>query len=232
MGDSSTHPAGTIYHASLPHMDALPYYDDELSKPGMQAKVEREIANEMKKSSLDDVEQDRLPRPLMLFEGNEELQKYLQKIEQDGTHAQSALDKSRYQLAAPEAGVQASTQEWEAALRNAEAQLMHSEGRMTNLELLKKFGANHWRLHNFQQEAFVRLFEKASNETQSDTTQLHRNRKQQQTSAGAELTRLNKRWAELLNRSLSVELANLVAANEIDELEERRAALQKELDAA
>lgn len=213
-------------------MDALPYYDDELSKPGMQAKVEREIANEMKKSSLDDVEQDRLPRPLMLFEGNEELQKYLQKIEQDGTHAQSALDKSRYQLAAPEAGVQASTQEWEAALRNAEAQLMHSEGRMTNLELLKKFGANHWRLHNFQQEAFVRLFEKASNETQSDTTQLHRNRKQQQTSAGAELTRLNKRWAELLNRSLSVELANLVAANEIDELEERRAALQKELDAA
>jgi hypothetical protein len=51
-----------------------------------------------------------------------------------------SLDRTRYQLLAPAEGLQASDADWSTSLRNAEAQLMHSDARLTNLELLKKYG--------------------------------------------------------------------------------------------
>jgi pre-mRNA-splicing factor SPF27 len=91
--------------------------------------------------------------------------------------------------------------------------------------------ANHWRLHNFQQEAFLRQYQGAATEVQSDTTSLNRLRKQTQTEAGSELSRLNKKWAELLNRSLNVEFANMAMTSEIEALQQRRDELRKQLDA-
>lgn len=139
--------AAAAYEASLPPTDALPYYDDELSRPGMQAKVERELAAEMKgdaaaaaASSAASVSEDRLPPALELFADRPALRAELQRVAAQGVGSAGAIDKTRYQLAGPAAALDASSDEWEAALRNAEAQLMHSAGRLTNLELLKKFG--------------------------------------------------------------------------------------------
>lgn len=87
-------------------------------------------------------------------------------------------------------------------------------------------------MHNFQQEAFVRGFEGAANTWQADTASINRARKAEQTAAGAELSRMSRRWAELLNRSLSVELANVVAAGEIQDLEARRETLRQKVAAA
>jgi len=94
------------------------------------------------------------------------------------------------------------------------------------------FAANHWRLHNFQQEAFLRQYQGAASGIQADTTSLNRSRKQMQTEAGNELTRLSKRWAELLNRSLNVEFANFAMMGDIQALEARRDELKKKLDEA
>lgn len=78
----------------------------------------------------------------------------------------------------------------------------------------------------------MRSFEQASAQLQAETANINRARKQEQSGvAGPELVRLSKRWAELLNRSLSVELANVVAAAEIEDLELRRAELQSKLAA-
>lgn len=225
---ASTATATWNYHISLPATDALPYYDDEIDRVGMRAKVEREIAAEMKKGDVSQVTEDRLPASIDLFQGRKDMQEQLDRVSQGRPMA--ALDKERYGLHGPADGEQASEKAWSSALLNAEAQLMHSDVRLTNLELLKKFGANQWRLHNFQQEAFVRLFDGATSKMQAETTSLNRARKQAQTEAGQELTRLNKRWAELLNRSLSVELANVVAQGETEDLEARRDKLRKHLD--
>lgn len=52
----------------------------------------------------------------------------------------SAIDYTRYRVDAPKEGEKASPEEWEQALRLAEAGLGHAETRRGNLELEKKFG--------------------------------------------------------------------------------------------
>jgi len=126
------------FELSLPPMDALPYYDTELDKDGMRAKVEREVAKEMKEGNAGRVSDDRLPPAVELFKDRPDLAELLQKAG-EGVPI-NALDRSRYQLPAPAQGKDATPEEWAASLRNAEIQLMHSETRLTNLELLKKYG--------------------------------------------------------------------------------------------
>lgn len=57
--------------------------------------------------------------------------------------ASQAVDTTRLRLPAPEGGLDASNEEWEQALNNAASQLLYQEGRITNIELLKKFGGEH-----------------------------------------------------------------------------------------
>lgn len=136
------------YEASLPPSDALPYFDDEINKPGMQAKVERELAAEMAKAAGSGngaaaarmVAEDRLPPPLELFADNARLRAEYERVAAGEPVSEGGIDKTRYQLAAPSKNLEASEEEWDAAISNAETQLMHAEGRLTNVELLKKFG--------------------------------------------------------------------------------------------
>lgn len=67
-----------------------------------------------------------------------ELAELLEKVGEGST--MNVLDRSRYQLSAPTNGIDASDAEWKSSLQNAEVQLMHSENRLTNLELLKNYG--------------------------------------------------------------------------------------------
>jgi len=128
----------TTFELALPPTDALPYYDDEIDKVGMRTKVEKEIAKEMKQGSNGKVTEDRLPPPVELFKDRPELAELLEKA--GAGISMNVLDRSRYQLSAPAQGIEASDADWQASLQNAEAQLMHSENRLTNLELLKKYG--------------------------------------------------------------------------------------------
>ncbi|MCO5588159.1 hypothetical protein L7F22_042114 [Adiantum nelumboides] len=222
---STSYEIAREYKANLPTHDALPYYDDEIDRIGMRAKVERELAAEMKNDDFAKFDDDRLPPKIELFTNNSQLLEQLQRIEQ--SIPPTAIDTQRYRMDDPSDPT--NEKEWEDAIANAETQLMHSDIRSTNLELLKKFGANQWRLHNFQQEAFIRTFTQESEKIKSQSDNINRTRKAEQTQAGEELSRLNKRWAELLNRSLSVELANVVAQGDIEELQARKAELQKRL---
>jgi pre-mRNA-splicing factor SPF27 len=222
---STSYEIAREYKANLPTHDALPYYDDEIERIGMRAKVERELAAEMKNGDFAKFDDDRLPPKIELFKNNSQLLEQLQRIEQ--SIPPTAIDTQRYRMDDPSDPT--NEKAWEDAIANAETQLMHSDIRSTNLELLKKFGANQWRLHNFQQEAFIRAFTQESEKIKSQSDNINRTRKAEQTQAGEELSRLNKRWAELLNRSLSVELANVVAQGDIEELQARKAELQKRL---
>ncbi|PWN32556.1 uncharacterized protein FA14DRAFT_161940 [Meira miltonrushii] len=223
---STSYVAARDYKASLPAHDALPYYDDEIDRVGMRAKVERELAAEMKNGGeMATFDESRLPPKIDFFTNNPHLLEQLERIQQ--FIPPSAIDTHRYRMDDP--SDPKDEKAWEEAIANAEAQLMHSDIRSTNLELLKKFGSNQWRLHNFQQEAFVRAFTQEGERIKSQSDNINRTRKAEQTQAGEELSRLNKRWAELLNRSLSVELANVVAQGDIEELQARKAKLQKRL---
>ena len=60
----------------------------------------------------------------------------------------SDLDTARYSLQPPPADKQNDKAAWQAAIRNAKAQLQHQLNRQLNLELLNNYGGNAWLHHN------------------------------------------------------------------------------------
>lgn len=114
---------------------------------------------------------------------------------------------------------------------NAATQLMHQEARLTNIDLLKRYGANAWRLHNFQQEHLAAQYTKASQELTQQITALNRRRRQDQTEAGEKLATLERKWTELISRGLQLEVANLSAEHEIQALELELESISKEVEA-
>lgn len=143
------------YSADLPLSHALPYFDREIEKqPGLQARVEREIQLEMqamageKGSSSSTaaaaaaaVSEDRLP-PLLtgqtLFADRPDL---LQEVQRAGAgERMTSIDTTRFQLPPPTARSKASEEEWNKAVDNAATQLLHQQGRLMNIELMKRYG--------------------------------------------------------------------------------------------
>lgn len=147
MNGDHTQASTSSWSLDLPLTDALPYFDDELdTKPGLRSKVDREIQAEMAKGGASLAENDpRLPpRSLRAAQNG-----VVSTDDESGAGVKNAIDVSRYQLLAPAHGMDASEEEWEAAVKNAASQLMHQEGRLLNLELLKRYGGEYCEARGF-----------------------------------------------------------------------------------
>ncbi|EPQ28724.1 uncharacterized protein PFL1_03528 [Pseudozyma flocculosa PF-1] len=222
---SSSHPS---YSAALNPIDALPYYDRELeTQQGLRARVDNEIAQEQK--SMQALGQDRLPPPYEPFQSNPHLKAEFDRIA-GGQAASQRLDTTRYTLPPPAAGLEASEDEWNQALDNAASQLGHMQIRLKNVELLRKYGSNLWRLHNFQQESMAQQYADAVEAMRGLTNEINRTRQSEQTDAGRKLTSLERRWTELISSGLQLEVANLTAEHEVEALQLQKEALQRQID--
>ncbi|KAF7306641.1 hypothetical protein MIND_00455600 [Mycena indigotica] len=199
--------------------DSLPYYDNDLDQfPGLKEKVDREFGREPKPPA---TLHPRVPPPPSLFANNPLLKAELQRVE---SHQEfPRLDTLRYQLPAP--SLPGTDEEWQAALKNAEAQLEHQRIRQTNLQLLQTYGPNAWRIHNYLLETTVKQAEKALEEMKELTVEVNRERKNTQTQLGKELNSLETRWTELISNVLQIELANSALDAEVNRLNRREAEL-------
>lgn len=111
-----------------------------------------------------------------------------------------SLDTIRYQLPAP-TSTPGTDEEWQAALKNAHAQLEHQRIRYedawlppisnytqpvhyshTNLALLQSYGPNSWRIHNYLMEETAKQAEKALEDLKQLTVDVNRERKNSQAS--------------------------------------------------
>ena len=124
--------------------DSLPYYDDDLQKyPNLKAKVDQELARELKALNPGNGLHPRVPPAIELFAVREQslfwvygMQAYamgfmkdrpLLKAEMERARSHQpfpSLDTLRYQLPAP-TSTPAGDKEWKEALDNARAQLQH-----------------------------------------------------------------------------------------------------------
>jgi hypothetical protein len=127
--------------------DSLPYYDDDLEKfPILKQKVEQELAREPKPPQ---TLHPRVPPPVTLFavraqnkvcmmdptlisctQNNPMLEAELARVESH--HTLPPLDTIRYQLPAP-TSTPGTDEEWQAALKNAHAQLEHQRIRYASI---------------------------------------------------------------------------------------------------
>ncbi|KAL5534572.1 hypothetical protein ACEPAG_1035 [Sanghuangporus baumii] len=201
--------------------DSLPYYDNDLDvHPALKQKVEAELARESRNNP--QTLHPRVPPPLELFSRNPLLKAELERVE---SHQPiPPLDTIRYQLPAP-TKTPATDEDWQAALKNAKAQLEHQRIRQNNIALLQTYGANAWKVQNYLMEHTAKELEKALEDLRNRTTDVNRERKQFQTKLGAQLTSLETRWTELISNVLQIELANSALEAEINDLARRETEL-------
>lgn len=218
------------YHSvELASTDALPYFDRDLElQPGLRARVDALIAEEQATLPPIASTSSRLPPVYEPFSTRPDLRAELERVAA-GEPSTHRLDTTRYGLPTPAKGLDAPLSEWQASIDNAHAQLGNMDVRLKNIELLKKYGANHWRLSNFQQEQDIRMLSEQLNAIKAETNEINRLRQKDQTEAGSKLALLEKRWTELISRGLQLEVANITTRSEVEDLRNKKRKLEEQL---
>ncbi|KAJ3119377.1 homoserine O- acetyltransferase [Nowakowskiella sp. JEL0407] len=191
-------------------LQCLPYIDKDYEDPSVQEVVRDLLTAEKRLFSPDN---SRLPDEISLFSSNPMLQAELLRVETG--KPLNALDLSRYRLEPPTNTEDES--KWQKSVQNARAQLESQHNRLINLELLHKFGANAWKLHNFQLEQMNKTVKAAVERNKLISLEINKSRKVEQMSANNELQILDAEWKGLISNVLRVDFANqaLEAENEM-----------------
>ncbi|KAF7726849.1 hypothetical protein EC973_008356 [Apophysomyces ossiformis] len=198
-------------HADV-DIDALPYVDREVEDEDTKAAVDRLIEQEMRRMKRKD--RSSLPMKVDLFQQNEVLAHEWARVQ--NKESLNALDTSRYELKGPadETDVDA----WKAAVDNTKSQLESQASSMFNLELLQKYGANAWRVHNYQLESYLKQIQKATEQYRTQSRDINRQRKADQTQVAGSLRSLENKWSDLISQNLQVEIACAALEREVEEL--------------
>jgi pre-mRNA-splicing factor SPF27 len=184
--------------------DSLPYYDTDIDRiagalacdgphalkltlfspvTGLREKLEAEIESELAAVPLEEFDiSSRLPSELPeLFTSSDFLRSELARVSSGQKPAPgTGLDTVRYSLPAPPAS--APLDAWKKAIDNAGSQLEHQQLRLSNLELMQKYGGNAWRVANFLVEKEIERLEKQTEDVKLRTEELNRERKARQAS--------------------------------------------------
>ncbi|KAG1408559.1 hypothetical protein G6F60_001345 [Rhizopus arrhizus] len=160
------------------------------------------------------MERSELPTTINLFEDNESLKQEFDRVQQK--KVLNALDTERYELKGPsdEDDVEA----WKAAVSNTKSQLESQAGSMFNLELLSKYGANAWRVHNYQLETYLEYIKNNTERVRNQILNTNKERKMEQTQAAETLASLENKWSDLISQNLQVEIACAALEAEVNEL--------------
>jgi pre-mRNA-splicing factor SPF27 len=89
---------------------------------------------------------------------------------------------------------------------------------MFNLELLSKYGANAWRVHNYQMESYLKHVQQDTEDVKRQILEVNKERKNDQTEASKRLASLENKWSDLIAQNLQVEIACAALESEIEEL--------------
>lgn len=110
----------------------------------------------------------------------------------------AALDMSRYSVPAPAGGDAAPAEEWRAAASNATAQIGHQAVRSANVELLRRFGPQLWKLSADQLDMVRAALKEEQQMVAAQTMEVNRERKLAQDRWRVTLQRLEGEWQQLV----------------------------------
>ncbi|KAI8319019.1 breast carcinoma amplified sequence 2 [Martensiomyces pterosporus] len=193
-------------------LDSLPYIDNEYDDPAVREKVMASIQEEMGRIS-----PPLMPKSTSLFKHNEILRKEYERVR--AGRQLPPFDIERYKLEAPSGEDESDPEAWRLAAGNAASQLEHQNTRLVNLELLQQFGANVWKLSNYQKEGLLRSIEAATQKYQEEGVHINKARKYEQTEAGVRLRDLESRWSEGVRKCVEIQAASSGLQAEIDGME-------------
>ncbi|KAJ1813187.1 hypothetical protein LPJ56_003547 [Coemansia sp. RSA 2599] len=191
-----------------PALDSLPYIDKDYDDPEVRELVLSLIQEEMSRMSPPSI-----PKSTSLFKSSELLRKEYERVRSG--QPMPAFDIERYKLEAPAVDSD-NVEAWRDAADNAGSQLEHQEIRLVNLELLQQFGANAWKLSNYQKQGLLDSIEEATKRCKDKGVHLNKARKFEQTEAGIKLQDLESRWSDGVRQCIEIQAANAQLRAEIE----------------
>ncbi|CAG8553287.1 12734_t:CDS:2 [Gigaspora margarita] len=152
----------------------------------MRAKVDKLVEQEMRKRPSQSKRDyaSHFPSNFELFKESPILGTEYQRVQQGKPITE--MDTSRYKLIEPDD--KEDEESWKKAVDNSNAQLYHQNHRFFNLELLQKFGANAWKLHNYQLEHELQQLQRTLEDY-----------------PGSQIEALENKWTELIGQTLQLE---------------------------
>ncbi|CAG8629150.1 10184_t:CDS:2 [Ambispora leptoticha] len=182
-------------------VDSLPYIDNEINYEGMREQVDKLVDQERRKRTKKDP--PNFPTTIELFKDSPILAAELQRVQLGKPMEQ--IDTTRYKLEPPQDN--SNVELWKKAVDNSKAQLEQQNLRLLNMELLQKYGANAWRLHNFQLEQELKQLQDTLEQYKQEILEVNKERKAEQLQAGKKLEMLEFSWSDLVGKTLQVQFA-------------------------
>jgi len=203
-------------------VDALPYFDSGYDEPGVKQAAFALIEEECRRYRPTKNYLDVLgPANLHLFE-TDVMKNEFKRLEQ--RLPMEVLSMKRYELPPPSAGKQTEVSGWTEAVENSYAQLEHQANRILNLEIMADYGPHAWRAYNQTLTTMFNESEKQLNNLKSQIQAVNLQRKNEQSTTGEKLRRLDQTWVGLVSKNYEIECALLELEKDMVKLKQQKKA--------
>jgi len=190
-------------------IDALPYFDKGYDEPGVREAAHAMVEEETKRYKPTKNYLQNLPIPDASVFETAIMKNEFERLE--ARQPMELLSMKRYDLPVPPSGSKNDVGAWEECVKNSQAQLMHQEVRMENLQLMMEHGCNAWKSYNEVLDKVRELAQKDYQAIKQKIQEINWQRKNLHTQAGEKLHDLEGKWVNLIGKNYEIEeaIANL-----------------------
>eukprot|EP00927_Polykrikos_kofoidii_P027332 TRINITY_DN24086_c0_g1_i5.p1 TRINITY_DN24086_c0_g1~~TRINITY_DN24086_c0_g1_i5.p1 ORF type:complete len:234 (+),score=52.51 TRINITY_DN24086_c0_g1_i5:83-784(+) len=205
-------------------VDALPYIDTQLGQPEVARQVKALIEEEMQHFDARDYLAS-LPAPALPLINGPEMQKEFTRIE--AGKALDGIDISRYNVEVPKGASNQDHGAWRSLAENVNMQLEYNRLRITNLDMLERWGNKAWIAHSLTVRGCERVLTNEAAALRASREEVNKKRKLDQVSCGNELRKLTLELEQYQRDNVEVEQGLRNLDGEIQRL--RRAAQERDV---
>jgi len=185
-------------------VDALPYIDTQLGQTEVAQQVKALIEEEMGRFEPRDYLAS-LPQPELPLLSSEHMQAMFARVE--AGQPMTGIDVSKYKVEAPQGNNSQDHGAWRKAAENIHMQLEYNRLRMSNLELLERWGNKAWIAHSYTVRACESILANDAGELRAVREEVNKKRKLDQVSCGNELRKLSLELEQYQRDNTEVERA-------------------------
>ena len=206
-------------------VDALPYFDQGYDEPGVREAALALVEEETRRYRPTKNYLDYLPPSNYTAFETEIMKNEFERLQ--ARLPMDMLSMKRYELPQPPPGKMTDVSAWNECVQNSQAQLEHQALRISNLDLMAKYGTDSWKMYNNTLVQMLEGAQKQLADIRKNIQEINWQRKNEQTASGAKLKQLGESWVGLVSKNYEIERACVELEKELEDLEGPKRKKQK-----